>query len=206
VRAKPKAPKRIQRRRPNKKPAFLDAYKNCANLTAAAAAVGINRSIHYDWLRKDAKYRAAFDLADIEATQTLYDSAVQRALVGVYEPNVYQGQFIYPREEYVLTPAVPAVEAVEALDWKDEGGPRAAVAAVPAIPEVRAWRDVPGAPPLGIWKRSESLHLALLRAKIPAFRAASVEMTGKDGGAIEISLAEVLRERRAKREADAEKS
>ena len=172
----------------DKKPAFLAAYKITADLTAAAAAVGINRSMHYDWLLADRAYVEAFAAADIEATQTLYDSAVQRALVGVYEPNVYRGRFCYPQEEYEIEPAKPATEAVFGVDPQ------------PAIPAVMGIRDVPGAMPLGTWKRSEMLHGALLRAKIPAFRASNVELTGKDGGAIQVSLAEVLRERRAKRE------
>lgn len=177
--------KRGQTRRLNKKAAFLAAYKVCADLTASASYVGMDRGQHYEWLKKDAAYIAAFAAAHIEAVQTLHDSAVQRALVGIYEPLVYQGQFSYPREEYIVTPAVPAVEAVEARDWKDPLGGCDAVAAVPAVPEVRAWRDVPGAAPLGIHRRSEMLHAQLLRAHIPAFRAQTVELTGKDGEAIQ---------------------
>jgi hypothetical protein len=185
--------KRPQRRLLRKKPAFLAAFKICADLTASAAAVGINRGQHYDWLKEpNGKYKAAFEAAKVEADQSLHDSAVHRAMVGIYEPLVYQGRFSYPMEEYIFKPAVEAVEAVTALDWKDEGGPRAAVEARAAIPAVMGIRDVPGAPPLGIYRRSEMLHLALLRAHIPAFRTNHVEVTGANGGPIEIGIVERL--------------
>jgi hypothetical protein len=202
---KPKKPKRKQTRRINKKTAFLAAYVKCADLTASAAAIGINRSEHYRWLRLDPKYVAAFAQADVEATQTLLDRAVNRVMVGRFRPNVFQGRFCYPQEEYVVQVAVPAVEAVEARDWKEPGGGRDAVAAVAAVPEIRAWRDVPGAPPLGVYEQSEALHLALLRARIPAFRASNVELTGKDGGVIEIGIVERLNAARNRLAAAAKK-
>lgn len=172
MKLKPK-PKKKQRRALNKKPAFLAAFKTCASLTEAAAAVGIDRGQHYDWLHDDASYVAAFAAAREQAAQTLHDAAVERALKGTYEPNIYQGRFQYPQEQYELTPAVPAG------DWKDEDGAHG------GTPAVLAWRDVPGAPPLGVWKRSEMLHLALLKAHIPAFRTnATLEISGPAGGPI----------------------
>jgi hypothetical protein len=183
---KPKK-KRPQKRLLNKRRAFLAAFKITADLTASAAAVGINRGQHYTWLAEtNGKYAADFAAAEIEATQSLYDSAVNRAMVGIREPLVYQGQFSFPQEEYIIRPAAAAVEAVAALDWKEEGGPRAAVEAVAAIAEIRGWRNIPGAPPLGVYKRSEMLHLALLRARLSAFRTAAVEVTGANGGPLEI--------------------
>ncbi|MDP9024311.1 MAG: hypothetical protein M3N13_02900 [Candidatus Eremiobacteraeota bacterium] len=166
---------RKQRRALNKKPAFLAAFKACADLTASAKAVGINRGQHYEWLAKDATYAAAYEAAKVEATQTLHDAAVARALTGVFVPNVYQGRFCYPQENYEISPAIPAG------DWKDEN-PR------PAVPAVFGERDVPGSAPLGTWTRSEALHLALLRAHIPAFRANAVEITGAGGGPIASTL------------------
>ncbi len=199
---KPKQPeprKRPQTRRIDKKPAFLAAFRQCCNLKEAARRVGIDRGEHYDWLRKFPDYAKAFDASLTEARANLVDVAVERAFVGDFVPNVYQGRFCYPQEEYVIREASPAVEAVAALDWKEEGGPREAVAAVEAVTELRAMRDVPGAAPLGMYRKSEMLNAILLRAWVPEFKAA-VELTGKDGGAIQVSLAEVLRERRAKRE------
>lgn len=158
----------------NKKRAFLAAYVILGDLTASAAAVHMDRGEHYRWLKTDPAYVQAFAEADEQATQTLYDAAVQRALVGVYEPNVYQGRFCYPQEEFESAPAVLF------RSGKRKGQIR--------IPAVMGVRDVPGAPPLGTWKRSEMLHQALLRAKIPAFRAAAVELTGAAGGPVAASL------------------
>ena len=146
----------------------------------------MDRGEHYDWLRADPAYAEAFAAAKPEAAQVLVDLAVERVKTGEFIPNVYQGRFIYPREEYEITPAIPAG------DWKDEK-------ATEAVPAVMGWRDVPGARPLGVYRRSEMLHAILLRAWVPEFKP-GLELTGKDGGAIQVSLAEVLRERRAKRE------
>jgi hypothetical protein len=181
VKAK-KKPKRKQRRALNKKPAFLAAFKVCASLTEAAAAIGIDRGQHYEWLRKDAKYAAAFEAAKEAAAQSLEDEAVTRARVGVYEPNVYQGKFVYPREEYEIEPAKPAA------DWKDDGGER------PETPAVMGWRDVPGAPPIGVWKKSDGLMMFLLRGFLPGKyrQQASVELTGAGGGPVELSIVERL--------------
>lgn len=167
-------PKKPQTRLVDKKDAFLAAFVATANLTEAAAAVGIDRGQHYDWLRTDPRYAQAFEDIKPQVAQTLKDSAVDRALKGVFVPLVYQGKFQYPQEQYEISPAVPAG------DWKDENPTEAKAAGM-------GWRDVPGAPPLGLWVRSESLHLALLRAHCPEFRAnGTLELTGKDGGPIPI--------------------
>lgn len=150
--------------------AFLAAYIISADLTAAAAAVGMNRSQHYEWLRKDKKYKKAFEQADVEATQTIYDRAVNRVMVGVYEPTVYQGRFSYPPEAYEEYEIAPAKG-----NLGEEG----------YVPAETASRLRPDARPIGVYKQSEMLHAAILRAKIPAFRTSSVETTGKDGAPIQ---------------------
>jgi hypothetical protein len=184
----PRKPRRKKKSVIPKKKAFLAAFKICASLTQAAAAIGRDKSCHYDWLAKDAKYAASFEAAKLEAAQSLEDEAVYRSRVGVYEPNVYQGQFVYPREQYVVTPGVAAVEAV---DWKEPGG---AVAAVDAVAEVLGWRDVPGAMPLGTWKKSDGLLMFLLRGFMPVKyrQQGSLEVSGVGGGPIEIGIVERL--------------
>ena len=196
---KPAPRKRPQTRKIDKKPAFLAAFRASSCITHAAQAVKINRRQHYDWIAEDPQYAKDFDQAVREAARSLLVTAVERSVVGDFVPNVYQGRFCYPQEEYVIREATPAVAAVAALDWKEEGGPRDAVPAVEAVTELRALRDVPGAAPLGMYRKSEMLNAILLRAWVPEFKAA-VELTGAGGGAIQVSLAEVLRERRAKRE------
>jgi hypothetical protein len=153
-----------------KKAAFLAAYARCASVTGAAKAARMDRNLHYDWMRDDPAYPERFARTHAEAAQSLKDSAVEKAMVGVFEPNVFQGRFVYPQEEYVVKP--------------EERDRRGRI----IEPEQRAWRDVPGAPPLGIHRRSDSLHLALLRAFLPdEFRQQGrFELTGADGGPIEI--------------------
>jgi hypothetical protein len=143
---------------------FLDCFIQCASLTEAARACSIDRGEHYQWLKNDPAYAAEYEIAKPQAAQSLHDSAVQRALVGVYEPIVYQGQFQYPVEQYEIAPATENEPAVTGV------------------------RNVPGAPPLGVWKRSERLHEILLRAHIPEFRQSNVEISGKDGGPVQNSL------------------
>ncbi len=75
----------------DQKTAFLEAFRLTASLTEAAKAVGLNRSAHYSWLAKDAKYPARFEAAKIDAAQGLEDEAIRRAREGVLEPIFYQG-------------------------------------------------------------------------------------------------------------------
>ena len=155
-----------------KKPAFLAAFKICASLTEAAAAVSIRREQHYDWLRNDPKYSAAFAQAKTEAAQTLVDSAVKRVELGVFEPNIFKGRFTYPQEQYETEPAV-----------RYKTGKRKGKIRKPAVTAIR---DIPGAAPFGVYRRSEALHLALLRAWVPEFKTNFLEVTGPGGGPIEI--------------------
>ena len=45
---------------------------------------------------------------DRKAAQAIEDEEVERAMVGVFEPNLFQGRFCYPQEKYVARPAVTA--------------------------------------------------------------------------------------------------
>jgi hypothetical protein len=167
---KPKPrPKRRQTRTVDKRRAFLAAFAVSASISGAAAAAKVDRGQHYDWLRTDPTYAPRFQEAKAQAAQAVDDEIVERAMRGVYEPNIFQGKFVYPQEE-VITPAVI--------------GPRGGV----IEPECREWRDVPGALPLGVWKKSDTLLIHLSRGLMPekyGFRGA-MELTGAAGGPIEI--------------------
>lgn len=90
---------------------------------------------------------------------------MRRATRGVYEPNVFQGRFVYPQQEYV------AVEA----HGKD--------------PAVTAYRDKPGAKPFGIYRKSDALLMFLLRGFLPEKykRFTQIELGGPGGGPIPLS-------------------
>ena len=137
-------------------------------------------------MREDADYRTRFKQAQIEAADSLEGEASHRALVGVFEPNVYQGRFIYPQEEYEIEPATKHA------------------------PAKTGWRDVPGSHPLGVWKKSDLLLALRLRGEMPEkYRPyGSVELTGPGGGPIEIVErlnAARARVRAAQQPAEAEK-
>lgn len=146
------------------KRAFLAAFRILASVKAAAKAAKIARRTHYVWLKTDPDYNRAFREAIPEAAQAIEDEIAERAMRGVYEPNVFQGRFIYPQEQYV---------AVEAYGKE---------------PAVMAWRDKPGARPIGMWKKSDALLMFLARGWMPEKykRTSAVELSGPDGGPIEI--------------------
>lgn len=169
-RAKAKAKKKIPRNgQASRQRAFLAAYCATASITKAAAAAKIDRGQHYEWLRGGTTYPEMFEDAQEVAAQTLEDEAVRRAHEGIDEPLVYQGEFTYP-ERVVL----------------DENGD-------PSISELtgkpRTERD-PDARPLAIRKYSDTLLQFLLKGfRSEKYRdRGAVELTGKDGGAIETKL------------------
>ena len=147
---------------------FCAAFAVCASIRDAAKAARITRRQHYNWL-KDPAYAARFADIKAEACQSLEDEAVERATRGVFEPNVFQGKFVYPQEEVVTAAVV---------------GPRGGI----VEPERREWRDVPGALPFGIWRKSDTLLIHLSRGLMPekyGMRGA-LEVYGPQGGPIEI--------------------
>ena len=79
----------------NKQAAFLAAYVRTANITKAAKAAKIDRSLHYEWANDDERYAAAFGRAQAEAGELLDSEAIRRAYEGVLEPVIYQGEICF---------------------------------------------------------------------------------------------------------------
>lgn len=80
-------PQRNYRDLPAKKRAFLAALEaNGGNRTGAAAAVGIERTLAYRWLKEDPEYAKAFEEALSHAADVLEDEVVRRAKAGILEP------------------------------------------------------------------------------------------------------------------------
>jgi transposase len=69
---------------------FLPEFAKHGTVTHAAQVVGVGRRTVYDWLARDAEFRAAFAEAEQQAIDSLEREAVRRALEGTDEP-VYQG-------------------------------------------------------------------------------------------------------------------
>ena len=166
---KPPRPRRPLKIR-DRKSAFLAAYAACASITQAAKAAGVDRRAHYDWQRQDPQYPARFEQAYQESNHALEDSAVERAMIGVFEPNVFQGKFVYPEREVIIPATAGYPERVEL-------------------------KPIPGARPHGVYKRSEMLHALLLRGRMRERYGSfgTVEVSGLGGGAIPIADANLAR-------------
>jgi hypothetical protein len=81
-----------------KKGIFLATFAQTANITRAAMAVGIDRMMHYRWLRDDSEYAEDFKQATVAAAGLIEDKAVERAVEGWEEPVIYQGELVFRRD------------------------------------------------------------------------------------------------------------
>lgn len=62
------------------------------NIVRAAVAAGIDRDMHYIWLRTDPAYKERFAVAWEKAIDTLESEAARRAYEGVAEPVFHAGK------------------------------------------------------------------------------------------------------------------
>ena len=79
---------------------FIDALAVTANVTAAAAAAGIDRRSVYNLRRASPSFAAAFAQALDEGLDNLVDIAVARCTEGVLEPVFWKGQQVATRRRY----------------------------------------------------------------------------------------------------------
>lgn len=73
---------------------FLERFVMAGNVAGAARASGIHRDTHYEWVKTDAKYAAAFDIAKLDARDVMETEMRRRALVGENEPVFYMGKIV----------------------------------------------------------------------------------------------------------------
>jgi hypothetical protein len=71
--------------------AFLAAYRINGSVVLSASAAGIEKSVHYRWL-KNAAYARDFASAEAEFGDMLEAVAIARARDGVLDPVFYQGK------------------------------------------------------------------------------------------------------------------
>lgn len=155
-----------KRKGTSRQSAFLAAFSVSGRVAHAAKASRQERDLHYRWMKDDPAYPALFAEAKARAVTAWEDEAVRRATEGVFEPNTYQGEFVYPVKGYEVDP--------ETGKFRENClGNR--------IP-------IYGKKPLGMMKLSDRLLEFLLRGnKQETYRdRGTVELTGKDGGPIEI--------------------
>ena len=78
--------------------AFLTAYELCANVVTAAYEVGIDRTLIYYWQEHDETFSMLFHEADKAANAHIEAEIRRRAIDGVVEPVISQGQLAYNYE------------------------------------------------------------------------------------------------------------
>lgn len=68
-----------------KQATFLQEFAKSGNILHAARQAGIDRTTHYDWLKKP-EYAARYAVAEADALEVLEGEAIRRGLVGYDEP------------------------------------------------------------------------------------------------------------------------
>lgn len=76
---------------PEKITAFLSVLAGTANVTAAAAAIGVSRQALYNRREVDSEFAAAWSTAEKLGVEGMKDEVNRRAFIGVDEPVFYQG-------------------------------------------------------------------------------------------------------------------
>lgn len=152
---------------------FLSAVSDGATIGEAAHEAGVNRKTVYRWKESDAEFAEAWDESLEEGTELLEREAVRRAVHGVEEPVVYQGQ-LTPLYEYNPDGTLVMVETRE----------RNAKGRMVTVSKPVQARDAEGNPRfLTIRKPSDTLMIFMLKSRRPnTYRErGSIEHTGAGG-------------------------
>lgn len=152
---------------PEKLTAFCAALAETAQVSKACAAVGISRWTAYHWRKQDLDFALAWDEAMLVAVSGLEDEAIRRGHEGYEEPLVHQGQFT-------------ALVDYDAID------PETGEKFPPQLAPVK--RNADGSPQYATMRKySDTLLIFTLKAHAPQkYRDnQSIELTGKDGGAVQ---------------------
>jgi hypothetical protein len=152
---------------------FLSAVSEGATIGEAALEAGVNRKTVYRWKESDAEFAEAWDESLEEGTELLEREAVRRAIHGVEEPVIYQGQ---------LTPIYEhnpdgSLKMVETRERNAKGRMVTVHKPVQAV-------DAEGNPRfLTVRKPSDTLMIFMLKSRRPnTYRErGSIEHTGAGG-------------------------
>ena len=87
---------------PSRKAQFLEAYADCGNVRAAAAAIGIDHKLHYRALKSDPEYRATFESLGDRVGQELEDLAVDRVRNGFKQQLFHKGKPIKAKNGHLV--------------------------------------------------------------------------------------------------------
>lgn len=154
---------------------FLDALRTTGNVSASAKAVSVTTAVVYTLRRSDADFAAAWDNALEDATDTLEAEARRRAIEGINEPVIYQGQrtplFEYGDDGQVI---IDYVEGPPGEDGTPTTVPRPRQLTIDGVPQY-----------LTVNKRSDALLMFLLKGLRKKYGTETHELTGKDGAPLD---------------------
>ena len=140
----------------SKRAAVLRAFSECGRVDLACKAAGVDRSMHYDWLKKHPDYAAAFERMREQALDMLEDEAWRRAREGFDEPVFHAGK--------------QAQMFARDADGQPVKGPDGKFVAVPAV----------------VRRYSDGVLTFLLKGRRKQVYGDRIEHTGAGGAAIEV--------------------
>lgn len=111
--------KKDERTLSKKKEDFLLCLAEYASVSRAATKSKNARSNIYEWLKKDIKFKAAFEEACDVATKSLEDEAIRRAYEGVNKPVFQGGKKVGTIKEYSDTLLIVLLKARDPDRYKD---------------------------------------------------------------------------------------
>jgi hypothetical protein len=91
---------RVLERRTTKQRAFLTALENLGTIQAACLASRVGRRTVYDWIDREPRFAAAFNLARESAADLVEAEVRRRGMVGVPEPVFFQGAVVGHVQRY----------------------------------------------------------------------------------------------------------
>lgn len=168
--------------------AFLASYSTCGNVSRAADDAGVNRALHYQWLKETSqsgdRYRLDFENARQQAADTLVAEARRRGVDGVRKLVHHIGKPVFVFLDAESGEVVPP--AHETVGTDDDGNPITIEVAPPGA--VRK--------PLYEHSYSDALLIVLMKAARPEEFRERYEHTGANGGPIrtsgELSIHDIL--------------
>jgi hypothetical protein len=152
-----------------RKRAFLRAFRDNCSVTESALLIGVDSSIHYEWLATDAKYKAAFEAAIPMAIGAVEDALMRMASKGVFVPLIYKGEIQRAERERTLCKLADGTTAFD-----DELPKGARVTGRQTV----MTRD---GEILGAYRPNTRLLLMLLKARMPERYGTVGQRRGSDG-------------------------
>lgn len=159
---------------------FLETMRATGNVAASARVAGVSSAAPYNLRERDADFACEWDNALEDATDTLELEARRRAVEGVAEPVVYQGQ---------LTPVWERDEHGEVVLHDFDTG-QVDKAGNPIMGQRPRQLVIDGKPQwLTVTKKSDPLLMFLLKGLRKKYGTETTELTGKDGAPVAIDSA-----------------